>query len=76
MQPFPINIDGQPVRAVLSQLEDAFEDASPDSIRAGLMQKQSPIHSYLFDGQGRLLLANLKAMNKWHARGRASGGQL
>ncbi|KAK9825726.1 hypothetical protein WJX74_001516 [Apatococcus lobatus] len=67
--PFSVKIDGQPVRAVLSQLEDTFEDVNPDSIRASLMQKQSPIHSYLFDSQGRLLLANLKAVNKWHAKG-------
>ena len=72
-QPFPVKIDGQPVRAVLSQLEDTFETANPDAIRAGLMQKQSPIHSYLFDAQGKLLMANLKALNKWQARGRTSG---
>ena len=37
------------------------------------MQMQTPIHSYLFNSSGQLLLANVTAMSSLRARGRTQG---
>ena len=44
---------------------------SPQDIRASILHQQSPIHSYLFDKHGDLLVANTKAAAKWKAKGRS-----
>ncbi|KAK9838910.1 hypothetical protein WJX74_005802 [Apatococcus lobatus] len=43
--------------------------ASSKEVRASILHQQSPIHSYLFDKQGKLLIANHKAAGKWRAKG-------
>ncbi len=51
------------------QTTDTFKSTNTDVIRAQIMQKQNPIHNYLFDNSGGLLLANLNALNKWNLQG-------
>ncbi|KAK9867909.1 hypothetical protein WJX84_002108 [Apatococcus fuscideae] len=67
--PFPLTINGEEVTAILSQTEDTFHTLNPEHIRAKIMQKQNPIHTYLFDQFGILISANLNASNKWRLQG-------
>ena len=57
------------VSSSLAQATDTLQSINPDTIRSAIMQQQSPIHTYLFDAAGSLLLANLNAMNKWSIQG-------
>ena len=54
------------------QVTDVFESFNPNTLWTAMMQKQSPIHTYLFDETGHLLLANLNALNKWDLQGTRS----
>ncbi|KAK9868656.1 hypothetical protein WJX84_004455 [Apatococcus fuscideae] len=67
--PFPLQLNGEDVTVCISQTTDTFQSTNPDTLRAAVMHEQSPIHSYLFNQAGGLLLANLKALNKWKVAG-------
>ncbi|KAK9843277.1 hypothetical protein WJX74_009626 [Apatococcus lobatus] len=67
--PFPLIVNGEATTVCISQATDVFESSNPNTIMTAMMQKQSPIHSYLFDENGHLLLANLHALNKWKLEG-------
>ena len=54
-----------------AQVVQTMGDASCEDIRASILHQQSPIHSYLFDKEGQLLIANLKASGKWKTKGEA-----
>ncbi|KAK9842956.1 hypothetical protein WJX74_004848 [Apatococcus lobatus] len=67
--PFPLIHDGQAITVCISQITETFESANPASTWAALMQKENPIHSYLFDQTGHLQYANVQARNKWNLQG-------
>ena len=54
------------------QAIDVFESFNPNTMWTAMMQKQSPIHTDLFDETGHLLLANLNALNEWDLQGTQS----
>lgn len=61
MQPFPLMVKGKQEVLILSQWADLHQDVQPDAVRAGSLLLQTPIHSFLFNSKGILLLAKLQA---------------
>lgn len=53
----------------MSQVTAIHGAASSRERRSSILHQQSPIHSYLFDKQGNLLIANHQARRKWKAKG-------
>ncbi|KAK9822974.1 hypothetical protein WJX74_010416 [Apatococcus lobatus] len=70
--PFPLMVNGKKEVFVLSQWVDLGQEVQPDAIRAGSMMLQTPIHSFLFNASGKLLLANLQATGSLKAKGSTS----
>ncbi len=53
------------------QVLSSFEASSSEGIRSLILQQQSPIHSYLFDREGHLITANLKAKAWLESKGKS-----
>ncbi|KAK9863546.1 hypothetical protein WJX84_008465 [Apatococcus fuscideae] len=60
-KPFRLKAEGKQIVVCLTQVLSSFEASSSEGIRSLILQQQSPIHSYLFDREGHLITANLKA---------------
>ncbi|KAK9866453.1 hypothetical protein WJX84_009890 [Apatococcus fuscideae] len=67
--PFSLIVHGRRETFLLVQFVDSGQVVEPDLLRAGAMQMQTPIHSYLFNSSGLLLLANTTATSSLKARG-------
>ena len=61
LQPLSFELDGQQYTVALTQWGEAQATASQASLRAAAMLDLSPINSYLFAADGKLLHANNKA---------------
>ena len=64
-------VKGKKEVLVLSQWVDLGQAVQPDAIRAGSMMLQTPIHSFLFNSKGTLLLANIQATGSLKSKGTA-----
>ena len=68
-QPFPILLDGKGEVLLWSQWEDTGQLSQPDILRASAVQRATPIHSYMFNAQGKMIFANAQARCALTARG-------
>ncbi|KAK9850629.1 hypothetical protein WJX84_003815 [Apatococcus fuscideae] len=67
--PCSVQIGDLQHEAVLVQFEAAAQVFDAGSIHAAQMQKQHPVHSFLFDMKGTCLHANQAAIHHWYSQG-------
>ncbi len=70
LQPCSVQIGDLQHEAVLVQFEAAAQVFDAGSIHAAQMQKQHPVHSFLFDMKGTCLHANQAAIHHWYSQGK------